>query len=40
MDFVRDQMVNVLRRIAAVRGAPRRVHLDSGSEFCSRLVDL
>ena len=33
-------VVNVLRRIAAVRGAPRRIHCDNGSELASRLVDL
>ena len=33
-------VVYVLRRTAAVRGAPTRTHCDNGSEFCSRLVDL
>ena len=33
-------VVNVLRRTAAVRGAPKRIHCDNGSEFAGRLVDL
>ena len=34
------EVVNVLRRIAAVRKAPKRIYCDNGSEFSGRLVDL
>jgi putative transposase len=33
-------VVAVLGRIAATRGAPRRIYCDNGSEFSGRLVDL
>ena len=33
-------VVNILSRIAAERGAPKRIHCDNGSEFAGRLVDL
>jgi len=33
-------VVAVLSRIAAKRGAPRRIYCDNGSEFAGRLVDL
>jgi putative transposase len=33
-------VVTVLSRIAAGRGAPRRIYCDNGSEFAGRLVDL
>ena len=33
-------MVRVLAKLAAARGAPRRIFCDNGSEFQSRLVDL
>ena len=34
------EVVNVLRWIAAVRKAPKRIYCDNGSEFSGRLVDL
>lgn len=33
-------VVATLTRVAARRGAPRRIYCDNGSEFCGRLVDL
>lgn len=35
-----EDVVRVLTRVAAQRGAPRRIYCDNGSEFQSRLVDL
>ena len=35
-----DDVVRVLTKLAAVRGAPTRLYCDNGSEFQSRLVDL
>lgn len=35
-----QDVVSVLRRIAARRGAPRRIYCDNGSEFAGRMVDL
>ena len=35
-----DHVVQVLTRLTAQRGAPKRLFCDHGSEFCSRLVDL
>lgn len=35
-----EDVVRVLTKLAAVRGAPRRIYCDNGSEFQSRLVDL
>lgn len=35
-----QDVVPVLRRIAARRGAPRRIYSDNGSEFAGRMVDL
>ncbi len=35
-----EPVVQVLNRLAAPRGAPRRLFCDNGSEFCSQLVDL
>jgi putative transposase len=35
-----DDVVNVLRRVAAKRGSPRRIYCDNGSEFAGRSVDL
>lgn len=35
-----EDVVRVLTAIAAIRGAPRRIFCDNGSEFQSRLVDL
>lgn len=34
------EVVGVLSKLAAKRGAPRRVYCDNGSEFAGRLVDL
>jgi len=35
-----EHVVQVLNRLTAQRGAPKRVFCDHGSEFCSQLVDL
>ena len=35
-----EDVVRLLTQAAAVRGAPRRIYCDNGSEFQSRLVDL
>ena len=35
-----EHVVQVLNRLTAQRGAPRRLFCDNGSEFCSQLVDL
>jgi len=35
-----EDVVRVLAKLAAARGAPRRIFCDNGSEFQSRLVDL
>ncbi len=35
-----EDVVRVLTEIAAVRGTPKRIYCDNGSEFQSRLVDL
>jgi len=35
-----EHVVQVLNRLTAQRGAPKRLFCDNGSEFCSQLVDL
>lgn len=35
-----EDVVRILAKLAAVRGTPRRIFCDNGSEFQSRLVDL
>jgi len=33
------QVVTVMNRLSAVRGAPRRIRVDNGPEFVSRALD-
>lgn len=35
-----EDVVRVLTKVAEVRGEPKRIYCDNGSEFQSRLVDL